>query len=466
MTDVTGPVPPGTRPPRLLVLGAGGRGAHAYATWCLENPQAARVTAVAEPDAERRDRLGDAHGVPAEQRFSDWRQAFAVGGPWDAVIVATPDRDHVDPTLRALELDLHVLLEKPIAPTAEELRRLTTAARASAGTVTVAHVLRYTPFFRTLRRLLDEGRIGELQGIVHVENIGYWHFAHSYVRGNWHRADQSNPMLLAKACHDIDILRWLVGAPCVAVASFGDRRHFRVEHAPKGSTERCIDGCAVAESCPYNAERFYVDQLAHIDGPPVTVITNDTSVAGRRRALRTTDYGRCVYRMDNDVVDHQIASLRFGNGVTASLVVSAFTTKNTRTVTLMGSHGQIIGDMHSGRITVTSFLNAPPEVDAGRNRSRPADSAPAGARTTGVVEEVIDLGGEDPDGPGATVEALSGHGGGDAGLMRDFTDRVRRMMSPGESVAPAPSSLEESVESHLVAFAAERSRLNRTLEEL
>lgn len=439
---MTGTEPPGAGPARLLVLGAGGRGAHAYAQWCLEHPDAARIVAVAEPDPDRRDRLGEVHAVPAEHRFTGWRQALAVGGPWDGVIVATPDRDHVDPTLRALALGHHVLLEKPIAPTQEEVRRLLDAARHSPGTVTVAHVLRYTPFFGTLRRLLDEGHIGELQGIAHIENIAYWHFAHSYVRGNWHRTDRSSPMLLAKACHDIDILRWLVGAPCVAVASFGERRHFRAEHAPKGSTERCIDGCAVADTCPYNAERFYIEQLAGVDGPPVTVVTNDTSVAGRRQALRLTDYGRCVYRMDNDVVDHQTSTLRFGNGVTASLVVSAFTAQNTRTVTLMGSHGQITADMHSGQIKVTPFLEAPPQFD----RRKPTRLSEVGV-------------GQD------ATEALSGHGGGDAGLMSDFTERVRRSKR-GEDVGPAPTSLEESVESHLVAFAAERSRLNRTLEEL
>ncbi|MFE0588224.1 Gfo/Idh/MocA family protein [Micromonospora echinospora] len=444
---MTGPVPPGTPPARLLVLGAGGRGAHAYAQWCLEHPQEGRVVAVAEPDAERRDRLGDAHGVPAAHRFPDWRQALAAPGPWDAVVVATPDRDHVDPTLRALDLGLHVLLEKPIAPTEEELHRLTSAARHSAGTVTVAHVLRYTPFFRTLRRLLDEGRIGQLQGISHIENVAYWHFAHSYVRGNWHRADRSSPMLLAKACHDLDILRWLVGAPCTEVVSFGERRHFRAEHAPAGSTERCVDGCAVADTCPYNAERLYVDQLAAVDGPPVTVVTNDTSVAGRQRALRLTDYGRCVYRMDNDVVDHQTAALRFGNGVTASLVVSAFTAQNTRTITLMGSHGEISADMRSGRISLTPFAETPPSVDTGR----PDQTFQVGAGSHGVVDEVI--------------EAFTGHGGGDAGLMLDFTGRVRRWLA-GEDVEAAPSSLEESVESHLVAFAAERSRLHHTVEEL
>jgi predicted dehydrogenase len=429
------------RPLNVAIVGAGHRGAEAYGRYCLEHPDQARVVAVAEPDPVRRDRLGDAHAIPPEWRFTDWRQALAEQGPWDGVIVATPDRDHVDPAVRALSLGHHVLLEKPIAPTPQELRHLVTVEKESRGTVTVAHVLRYTPFFGTLRRLLDEGHIGQLQGIAHIESIAYWHFAHSYVRGNWHRADRSNPMLLAKACHDIDILRWLVGAPCVAVSSFGERRHFRAENAPKGSTERCMDGCAVAATCPYNAERFYLEQLAEADWP-VTAVTNDTSIAGRRRALRLTDYGRCVYRMDNDVVDHQTSTLRFANGVTASLVVSAFTAHKSRALTLMGSHGQITADMHSGQIELTPFLDAPPRGD-GR---RPVDVKQAGVEVD-------------------TREGFSGHGGGDAGLMSDFTDRVRRWAG-GERVGPAPSSLEESVESHFVAFAAERSRLNRTVEEL
>lgn len=439
-TDTGGPL-------RLLVLGAGGRGAHAYADWCVSHPDAATVVGVADPDDVRRDRLGDAHGVAAEHRYPGWQEALAAPGSWDAVIVATPDRQHVDPTLRALELGYHVLLEKPIAPTPDELDRLMTASKDSDGAVTVAHVLRYTPFFGTLRQLLDEGRIGELQGIDHVENIAYWHFAHSYVRGNWHRLADSSPMLLAKACHDIDILRWLVGAPVEAVASFGERRHFRLENAPRGSTDRCIDGCAVADTCPYNAERFYVDQLADVDGPPVTAMTNDTSVAGRRLALRTTNYGRCVYRMDNDVVDHQTTALRFANGVTASLIVSAFTTKNTRTLTLMGSHGQITADMSTGRIELIPFIEVTPQVGA----ARPAQELQVGASSTGVIEEV--------------TEAFTGHGGGDAGLMRDFTDRVRRWKA-GRDVGAGRSSLEESVESHLIAFAAERSRLGGSVERV
>ncbi|MBB5787354.1 Gfo/Idh/MocA family protein [Jiangella mangrovi] len=431
MTDIDAPV-------RLLVLGAGSRGGTAYAGWCLQHPGAAVVTGVADSDEARLAAVGDAHGVDPAHRYTDWRPALDRPGPWDAVVVATPDRMHVDPALRALELGYDVLLEKPMAPTPSELDRLVAAAKDRPGAITVSHVMRYTPFFNALRRLLREGRIGELQGIQHAENIGYWHFAHSYVRGNWHRAADSSPMLLAKACHDLDMLRWLVDAPCVAVSSFGDRRHFRIENAPPGSTDRCVDGCAVAATCPYNAERFYVEHLAGVDTWPVSVITKDPSPEGRQRALRETDYGRCVYRMDNDVADHQTTSLRFANGVTASLVVSAFTQQNTRKVTLMGSHGEITGDMESGRIEVIRFLDAVPDV--------------AGRQPTGRHVEQV-------------AEDLGGHAGGDAGLMTEFTERTRRRRA-GLPVPAAPSAFEESLESHWVAFAAERSRQNGTVEYL
>ncbi|PZF86420.1 Gfo/Idh/MocA family protein [Jiangella anatolica] len=421
MTDIDAPV-------RLLVIGAGSRGGTAYAGWCLQHPEAAVVTGIADTDEGRLAAVGDAHGVPAAHRYTDWRTALSRRGPWDAVVVATPDRVHVDPTLRALEFGYDVLLEKPMAPTPSELDRLVAAAKDRPGAITVSHVMRYTPFFNALKRLLDDGAIGDLQGIQHAEHIGYWHFAHSYVRGNWHRTADSSPMLLAKACHDLDILRWLVGAPCLAVSSFGDRRHFRIENAPPGSTDRCIDGCAVAASCPYNAERFYVEQLAGVDTWPVSVITRDPSPEGRLRALRETDYGRCVYRMDNDVVDHQTTSLRYANGVTASLVVSAFTQHNTRLITMMGSHGQIDADLEAGRISVTPFTGAEPYVEqVGENRG--------------------------------------GHSGGDAGLMADFAERTRRRRA-GLPVQAAPSAFEESLESHWVAYAAERSRQNGTIEYL
>ncbi len=436
-------------PVRLLIIGAGSRGSHAYSQWCLAHPNRARVVAVADPNEARREPLARQHDIPPTERFLTWQSALAEPGCWDAVVVATPDRLHDDPPARALDLGAAVLLEKPIAPTISEIRRLVEAAQPHPGAVTVAHVLRYTPFFTTIKRALDEGRIGTLQGIQHTEHIGYWHFAHSYVRGNWHRLNASSHMLLAKACHDLDILRWLVGSTCELVSSFGSLRHFRVQHAPEGSTERCIDGCAVAETCPYNAERFYVEELAEVHGPPVTALTADTSSGGRLRALRETDYGRCVYRMENDVADHQTTSLRYADGVTASLVVSAFTAVNTRTLTLMGSHGQLTGDMKDGRITITDFRHAPVQ--------------PRGQMTAAVESEVLNLAGTDVS--DEVSEAFAGHGGGDDALMAAFTDRVQARRA-GSPVRAALTSLEETLESHLVAFAAEHARLSGSVVNL
>lgn len=430
---------------RLLVIGVGGRGARAYGAWCLANPDDAGVVAIADPNDERRKRVGDRHDIDSSMRFTDWRDALAQpGSAWDAVVVATPDRLHVEPAVRAMELGYDVLLEKPIAPTEEGLARVEDASRTYDSTVTVAHVLRYTPFFTTLRDVIRGGDIGELQGIEHTENIGFWHFAHSFVRGNWHDSQRSSPMILAKSCHDIDVLRFLVDAPYTAVSSFGRLRHFRPELAPAGSTERCIDGCAVADSCPYNAERFYVEQLAGAETFAVAAMTSDTSPEGRRRALAETNYGRCVYRMDNDVVDHQTTTLEFANGVTASLVVSAFTADVTRTLTVMGSHGQIHANMLTGEIETIRFRDVMPTTQ----NARPE-------RARGITQTV----GFDDDG------TYSGHGGGDEGLMTDFTYRVRQRLA-GEPVDDAPSSLAESLESHHVAFAAERSRLSGTVQRL
>src|SRR5690606_24888077 len=187
-----------------------------------------------------------------------------------------------------------ILLEKPIAPTRTETLRLSQAAARHGGHIAVAHVLRYTPFFATLKELLDQGRIGRLIHSDHIEHIGYWHFAHSYVRGNWRRAATSSPMILAKACHDLDILRWLAGSPCRRVASFGDLSHFRPQNAPEGAPPRCTDGCPVEETCPFTAVAFDVAGLAEHAGWPVSVITRDLAREGRLEALRTGPYGRCV----------------------------------------------------------------------------------------------------------------------------------------------------------------------------
>lgn len=415
----------------LAVIGAGNRGKDVYACWALENPWAARVVAVADPDEQRRTSLADEHGIDEALRFQSWQELLARPRLADAVVIATPDRMHVAPALRALELGYDILLEKPIAPTRAETLTLAEAAARAEVSITVAHVLRYTSFFQTLKQLLDEGRIGRLVTMQYTENIGYWHFAHSYVRGNWRRTDESSPMILAKSCHDLDIMRWLAGTPCRKVASFGDLRHFRRENMPEGAPERCIDGCPVGDTCPFNAVTLYVDGLADADGWPVSVISEDLSVEGRQRALREGPYGRCVYRCDNDVVDEQVALFEFENGVTATFNVTGFTEENTRTLKLMGTHGEIRGHLDKGELEVRSF--GKPSLRGGRIRSA-------------IEYETI------------SVPTGRGHAGGDDGLMQAFVERVRRRKH-GEDPGEAATSLHESLDSHLMAFAAEEARL-------
>ncbi len=403
----------------LALIGAGNRGADVYGRYVLEHPEAARIVAVAEPDPARRARLAAQHGIPPARCFADWRELLAGERLADGLIIATPDRAHVLPALKALALGYAILLEKPIAPTPAALEALARAARRHAGRVTVAHVLRYTAFFRTIKRLLDEGRIGRLVTMQHTENIGYWHFAHAYVRGNWRSEAAASFMLLAKACHDLDLLRWFAQSPCRRVSAFGGRVQFTRAHAPPGAPPRCTDGCPVERTCPYSAIRIYLERFGGRAEWPNTVLTPNPTPQSVRRALERGPYGRCVYRMDNDVAEHQVVALEFANGVCATLTVCAFTEANTRTVHLMGTHGEVRGHMGRGEIEVLEFTR--------------------GAR------QVL------------TVPAQGRHAGGDEGVMADFLGRLRRLKA-GEAVPEAPTALEASLESHRMAFAAETAR--------
>jgi predicted dehydrogenase len=406
-------------------LGAGQRGADSYGRYVLDHAVEAAVVAVAEPDPERRERFRRDHGIDPGLAFADWRDLLAQPRLADGLLVCTQDRAHFEPTMAALAAGYHVLLEKPMAPDPAQCLSLAAAAEAQRRILLVCHVLRYTSFFTAIRRLLDEGRIGRLVSIQHNENVAFWHYAHSYVRGNWRRSDLSSPMILAKSCHDMDILRWLAGAACVYVASFGSLTHFRPENAPLGAPERCLDGCPVAETCPYEATRFY---LSGGTGWPASVISVDQSREALFAALREGPYGRCVYRCDNDVVDHQVVNLEFANGVTAAFTMSAFTDDVSRTIKLMGTEGEIRGvvDRDRSELEVRSFVT----------------------RTHETLRLDVEGG-------------RQGHGGGDAGVMRAFLKLVGQ--GRWEDV---PTSAAASVESHLMAFAAEASRIERRTVDL
>jgi predicted dehydrogenase len=314
-------------------------------------------------------------------------------------------------------------------------------------------VLRFAPFWRAVRAVVAAGALGDLATIEVRENIGFWHFAHSFVRGNWRNAAESSPMVLAKTCHDLDLIRWLAGSAPRTVASEGSLLHFRPENAPDGAPARCTDGCPAAADCPFYAPRYYLEALRDVPGHPVTMLGDDLSPAGRLAALRRGQYGRCVYHCDNDVADHQQTLLRFPSGLTATLTASAFTAENTRHLAITGTRGQLHGHMESGEIRVDLFSPSGRLPDAvlalpGVELVESGTDGPLGHATHTLVARPAP-----ESGPGAGPSGRGGHAGGDDGLMDAFC----RAVVDG-TVGSGELSFATALDSHLIAFAAEWSR--------
>lgn len=394
----------------IAVLGAGNRG-HAYGRFVSQHPAEAGVVAVAEPNPVRRQKYAQEHGIPDENQFGSWEDLLARPRLADGLIIATLDDLHVEPAIQAMEQGYTILLEKPIDHTWEGARRIAEKARETNAQVLVAHVLRYTNFYRKLKELMDHRVIGEPRFVDHVEEIGYYHFAHSYVRGNWRNTAVAAPIILAKACHDLDLLYWLFGAKCQTIASNASLVHFTEEAKPQGAGERCL-ACAIEPECPYSARKIYINDN---DGWPVSVITEDLSLEGRYQALQEGPYGRCVYSCDNNVPDVQTVSLKFSGSLEANMALTAFSSEINRRTRIYGTHGELSADFAQGIIEVQRF---------------------------GEDKQVISVHSMD-----------DGHGGGDFGLMRDFVRLLR-----GEELQDDLTYLEDSVESHIMAFAAEQAR--------
>ncbi|HET6211392.1 MAG TPA: Gfo/Idh/MocA family oxidoreductase [Micromonosporaceae bacterium] len=414
----------------LAIAGAGSRG-KAYARYAERFPALARVVAVADPRPDYLGTLADRH--PGARRFDDWRALADAPRLADAVVVATPDRLHAEPVASLAQQGYAILLEKPMAVTEADCEAVVAAARRTGILLAVCHVLRYTPYTDMVKRLVNRGAVGDIVGIEHLEPVGWWHFAHAYVRGNWRRSDESFSSLLAKCCHDLDWLRYIVDSAPIRVASVGGLHHFHPGNRPAGAADRCVD-CAVEPGCPYSATRLYEACLADPARHewPLSVVTADLTEAGVRTALRDGPYGRCVYASDNDVADHQVVTVSFERGVTATLTMSAFTPSGHRRTRIMGTRGHLEGD--GERAVVTDF------VTGGVSTVSTASTA----STASTVDARVPAG----------ADAGSGHGGGDFGLMAAFVEAV----ATGDRTL-VRSGPEESLDSHRMAFAAERSRV-------
>ncbi|XP_034065222.1 uncharacterized protein zgc:154075 isoform X1 [Gymnodraco acuticeps] len=414
-----------TSPVRLIVVGAGCRG-EIYCSFGSIHPERLKVVGVADPRKFARTKLQQQHNIVDENIFEDWhtmveREKFA-----DAVAICTPDRLHKEPAVAFAKKGYHVLLEKPMATTAEDCTAIVEACTQSGVMLSVGHVLRYDPVIHNIKELIDAGAIGDVMHIQHLEPVGFWHFAHSFVRGNWRNEEESSFALLAKSCHDIDLIHHWAGARrCLKVTSFGSVSHFRKKDKPAGAGNRCLD-CSIEADCPYSARKIYMDRVKQGNtGWPVSVICPNSfpDIESVTEALQTGPYGRCVYECDNDVCSNQVVNMEFEGGLTAAFSMVAFTEEICkRKTTICGSKGELSCDGHEVR--VFDFLTQR------STKHSPLSGAPR------------------------RFMSMSGHGGADYYLMDAFVSAVAN-----NDPSLIRSGPEETLLSHLLVFEAERSRL-------
>lgn len=401
---------------KIAIIGAGNRGKDVYGNLIKKNKNL-EVTAVAEPQKSRREEVALNHNIPPTRQFKSWEDLLFEDRLADAVIIATGDKMHFNPLIRALEKGYKVLCEKPITDDYEELTILNNKYNNYNDKVMISHVLRYTPFFKKIKELISENMIGEIRFINLIENIGFFHYAHSYVRGNWRNQDVGAPIILAKSCHDIDILYWLLESRVERVYSDSSERYFNKKHDPINAGKRCLE-CEIEKKCPYSAKKIY---LREEEGWPVSVITEDISYKGRIEALRKSNYGKCVYKSDNNQLDVQSLILKYKNGISAHFTLTAFSEEMTRKINVFGTHGEIIGNLDKGIIEVRPFLSENQTIE---------------------------------------IEYKGGHAGGDEKLIEAFEQFLYKDQKRNKS------NLTSALESHFIALAAEKSRIDKNAVNL
>jgi predicted dehydrogenase len=413
------------KPVEVAVVGGGHRSV-AYSRYALSHPDRMKVVAVADPDEVRRSRFASTHHIQPSMQFPSYQELAKRGRLADAVINGTMDSLHCPSSLPFIQQGYNLLLEKPIAPTEGEVLTLLRAARQHEVTVMICHVLRYAPFYAAIKELVASGAIGEIISIHSEENVSYHHMAVGFVRGKWNQSTSQTPMLLAKCCHDLDIVAWLMsGIGVKSVASFGSLKQFRPQNAPAGSALRCLDGCQIEATCPYSARLHYVEQeLWPYAWEPIEHIPNPTREQKLESLKTDNPYGRCVWHCDNDVVDHQSVIVEFENGATASHDMFTAAAKPERHIHIIGTKGEIEGSMKTAHLVVRHF--------------QPHEKG-------GYSEEVVPIPVTGDD-----------HGGGDTRLIEDFVGVLRR-----EPTSLGVSRLEDSLTGHQIAFAAERARVER-----
>lgn len=421
----------------VSILGCGSRGHYTYGE-CMANyfPDRFKIVSVCDIDPKKIELAKQDWGIKDENCFLD-SDEFLKEKRSDALVIATQDRDHVKMCVKALELGYDILLEKPISPLENELYELLEANKKYNRKVIVCHVLRYAPAFLKIKELLDSGAIGKIVCIDWLEQVTYWHQAHSFVRGNWRNDEETSPMIMQKCCHDLDLLQYYADSKCLTVYSVGDRSFFKKENQPDGASDRCAT-CKYKNSCVYSAEQLYVekwkkdfdwvkdkpdvDDYARKQGWPFNVVDLSRPITEEsiRKAYESSQYGQCVFACDNNVVDNQTVVMQFENGIKANLTMTAFTALPGRKMTFHGTLGEIEMDEENDYIRLSRYGKGTQFFS---------------------IKEILKI----------AINDTFGHGGGDLMLVRDFYKALVGSEDLG-------TTLDKSIESHLMALAAEKSR--------
>ncbi|MFX1327015.1 MAG: Gfo/Idh/MocA family protein [Promethearchaeota archaeon] len=436
-----------------IVIGAGNRGADAYASYALAFPKELKIVSVAEPNPIRRENLAVSHKIPKNYEYNDWKEILEQPKFADIAIITTQDKMHYEPAIKAMKQGYHVLLEKPMATTEAECRNLAKTSEEAGVILQICHVLRYTKLFSTLKEIIDSGKLGEIININYSINLSHWIYAHSFVRGSWRNQLETSPMILAKACHDFDILYWFAGADPLKISSFARTSYLTSENRPEGATERCTDGCPYSNRCHYNAIDSYLKTVQfHNDliqtekkmirwfiklwknhpkianllipqfrkntpyrGWPINTISEDLSDEGIMKALKEGPYGRCVYDCDNDQPSAQITNIEFSNQIVATLTMHGHSYKEGRFIRIDGTKASLIGEFTLMGMPITLYNHL----------------------TGKSIHYKIKL-------------TKNPHEYEDYPLIRRFLAAVRGEEKP-------LTSARESLQSHLMSFAADRS---------
>ena len=400
---------------KAVILGYGDRSSR-YANYALKKPEELEIIGCIDVLPYKLVDAKNTYNIPENMLFSSLEDFIKAGVKCDVVINGTMDELHYETSVQLLSAGYNILLEKPICPKEEELLHLKKLAEENNCKVVVCHVLRYTPFYTQIKQIIQSGELGDILAVYTSENVGYYHQAHSFVRGPWGNKEKSSPMILAKCCHDMDLLSWLIDKKCEKVASFGSLSYFKQENAPKNCANYCSD-CSV--DCMYRAQDLY-KKYRWMAG----YFSQEKDFRKIKKALLHTQYDRCVFRHDNDVVDHQVCIFTFEGGITASHTMDAFSDKIYRDIKIHGTKAELFGIMEQNLLEIRPFGKKVKRITINKDKT------------------------------------AGGHGGGDAGIMNELYNAYNGL--PTERI----THIDSSMQSHKMAFAAEKARITESVIEL